>query len=67
MRQSYKNFSFKSFLEDLKEEIRNSRYTQESIALYSLDMTRETLCRKLANGNLNGEQLYKILVVLGVL
>ena len=45
MRKSYKAFSYKNFLEDLREEIRFSKYTQESIALYHLDMARETLNR----------------------
>lgn len=67
MRKSYKTFSYKNFLEDLREEIRFSKYTQESIALDHLDMARETLCRKLANGDLTGKQLYTILVVLGIL
>lgn len=67
MRKSYKSFSYKSFLEDLREEIRFSKYTQESIALNHLNMARETLCRKLANGDLTGRQLYTILVVLGIL
>jgi len=67
MRKSYKSFSFKNFLDDLREEIRFSKYTQESIALNYLNMARETLCRKLANGDLTAKQLYTILVVLGIL
>ena len=67
MRKSYKAFSYKSFLEDLREAIRFSTYTQESIALYHLDMARETLNRKLSNGDLTGKQLYTILVLLGIL
>ena len=67
MRESYKAFSYESFLKDLREAIRFSKYTQETIALYHLDMARETLCRKLANGKLTGNQLYKILVILGIL
>lgn len=67
MRKSYKAFSYKNFLEDLREEIRFSKYTQESIALYHLDMARETLNRKLSNGELTGKQLYTILVLLGII
>ena len=67
MRLSYKSFSYKTFLDDLREEIRYSSYTQESIALDHLNMARETLCRKLSSGELTGKQLYKILVLLGIL
>ena len=67
MRKSYKAFSYEIFLEDLREEIRYSKYTQESIALNYLDMARETLCRKLASGELTGKQLFTILVLLGIL
>lgn len=67
MLESYSSMSYSRFLEDLKEEIRYSaRYTQDNIAP-QLNICRETLCRKLNSGKLTGEQLYKILVILGIL
>ena len=66
MRESYSSFSFSRFLEDLREEIRFSKFTQEAIAS-NMGMCRETLCRKLNNGELSGRQLYQVLVTLEIL
>ena len=69
MRKSYSSMSFDRFLGDLRDEIRYSNgYTQDNIACL-LNIRRETLCKKLHNADskLTGEELYRILVILGIL
>lgn len=67
MRKSYSSMSYDRFLKDLRDEIHySSEYTQDNIAPL-LNIRRETLCRKLNGGNLSAEELYKILIILGIL
>ena len=67
MRGSYSSLSYERFLKELKEEIRfSSNFTQDNIAPL-LNIRRETLCRKLNDGKLSGEELYKLLITLGIL